>query len=61
MMIRYDVSARTVLAICSCGWRSEIHPDRTGARTEAAAHEARVHPGTTRVRNADQRYRLRHA
>lgn len=42
-MIRMDFTQVTVVAVCSCGWRT-LAFDRPAAWRAARAHEQRAHP-----------------
>ena len=42
--IRLDASDRTVLAVCTCGWR-DLALTRAAAMKKALEHERNVHPG----------------
>lgn len=50
MAIKLDYTACSVVAVCSCGWRT-LADSRAGAWSLAAAHEKQVHPGTTQAQN----------
>ncbi|MCI6557776.1 hypothetical protein [Schaalia hyovaginalis] len=41
--IRLDASDRSVLAVCTCGWR-DLALNRSAAMKKALEHETNVHP-----------------
>lgn len=50
--IHVDRSARTFLALCECGWRSDICTSHLEALTDAVRHEHRAHAGEENAREA---------
>lgn len=50
-MIRLDFTQFSVVAVCSCGWRT-LALTRPEAWTLAAAHEQRAHEGSHQARKA---------
>lgn len=60
MAITFDDSDRTTVAVCDCGWRG-FSVGHTGARDQAAEHEASCHPGIYTARNLRAMRLRRHA
>jgi len=66
MMIRLDISARSVVITCdACPYWSAIQLERADAEQSGARHEALVHPDSydfrQRIAAANHRRRARHA
>lgn len=58
-MIRLDSTRISVVAVCSCGWRS-LTSTRPAAWRAAAAHELNAHPGENQAAAALHMHQIRH-
>lgn len=51
MSIKIDRASRSIVVVCSCGWR-ELAFSEQGARALAVRHETAAHAGTYHARDA---------
>lgn len=51
MTIRLDRATRSIVVVCSCGWR-ELAFSEAGARRLAVNHETLTHPTQKQARHA---------
>ena len=56
-----DMSDKTALPVCSCGWRGDVFMNPKTAYTQALEHTHTCHSGDRAYMNALYQIKVRHA